>query len=82
MFDLFGMGKVDAKDAIEAMTRGMTLGLLDAYEIRLDEKEREIKRLRERIIELDQKIEANEQTKPATMNVSLKPKPQATQPVV
>ena len=35
------------------MTKGMTLGLLDAYEYRLEEKDREIKRLRDKIIELE-----------------------------
>jgi hypothetical protein len=53
MFDLFGTNKVDAKESIEAMTKGMTLGLLDAYEYRLQDKDREIERLRNRIEELE-----------------------------
>ena len=52
MFDLFGTNKIDAKESIEAMTKGMTLGLLDAYEYRLQDKDREIERLRNKIEEL------------------------------
>jgi len=54
-FDLFGVNKVDAKDSIEAMAKGITLGLLDAYEYRLQEKNREIERLRNKIEELEEK---------------------------
>ena len=60
MFDLFGFEKVDAKQSIEAMTKGITLGLLDAYEYRLEDKDREIQRLRDRIQELENaEIETN-----------------------
>ena len=54
MFDLFGIEKVDSKEAIREMARGMTLGLLDGYEYRLIEKEEEIKRLRTHISKLEE----------------------------
>lgn len=61
MLDLFGTNKVNAKESIEAMTKGMTLGLLDAYEWRLEEKQREINMLKEKITEQENKIETLEE---------------------
>jgi len=51
MFDLFNTDKINSKESVEAMTKGMTLGLLEAYEYRLEEKDREIKRLRDKLNE-------------------------------
>ena len=55
MFDIFGIEKVDARDSIREMMRGATLGLLDGYECRLEEKDREIERLRKKIAELEER---------------------------
>lgn len=57
MFDLFGTDKVNAKGSIEAMTKGMTLGVIDAYEWRLQEKNDRIKKLEIEIETLKEKIE-------------------------
>jgi len=57
MFDLFGLEKADAKDSIREMMRGCTLGLLDGFEWRLDEKDREMSRLKEQIVKQEEEIE-------------------------
>ena len=73
MFDLFGVNKVDAKGAIQEMMCGATRGLLEGYEFRLEEKDREIAHLKEHIQdentwkeryeELEKLIELKEQKK-------------------
>lgn len=49
MFDLFGMNKIDARDAVQEMMCGATRGLLEGYEYRLEQKNYEITNLMEEI---------------------------------
>lgn len=51
MFDFFGTDKVNARDAIQELMCGATRGLIEGYEFRLDEKQREIDKLKEQAIE-------------------------------
>ena len=44
MFDILGMNKTNANEAIESMMKGATRGMLEAYEYRIQEKDEEIKR--------------------------------------
>ena len=55
MFDILGIGmnKVDARGAIQEMMCGATRGLLEGYEYRLEEKDNEIRRLREKLQETE-----------------------------
>ena len=56
MFDLFGIEKVDAKESICQMAKGVTIGLLEGYEYRIQEKDMEIKKLKEKVESLEKEI--------------------------
>lgn len=49
MFDIFGLNKIDAKQAVQEIMCGATRGLLEGFEFRLEEKNREIQRLTEKL---------------------------------
>ena len=51
MFDMFGMSKADTKDAIQEISKGVTIGLIDSFEFKLMDKQHEIDRLKEKITE-------------------------------
>jgi hypothetical protein len=51
MLDIFGMGKVDARDTIQEMMCGATRGLIEAYQYELSQKDDEIKRLKDQLQE-------------------------------
>jgi len=57
MFDMFGMNKANTREAIEYMAKGVTLGLLEGYEYRLQDKQMEIDRLKKEIEELKEKLD-------------------------
>jgi len=53
MFDIFGLDEErKQKASIEGMARGMTLGMIEAFEMRLEEKDRQIQKLSAKIAEL------------------------------
>ena len=71
MFDLFGVGKeMQMKDIFESISKGMTIGLLDVYEMRLMDKDREIEKLNTKIQELNNKIEELENAENKTQGDS------------
>lgn len=51
MFDIFGIEKANAMEAIQELMCGATRGLIEAFEFRLEEKQREIDRLKEHVTE-------------------------------
>jgi peptidoglycan hydrolase CwlO-like protein len=60
MFDLFGMEKANTVEAIRAMVSGVTTGLIDSFEYKIQEKERMIEDLKKKITELQDRIEVLE----------------------
>jgi len=57
MFDMFGMNKANTREAIEHMAKGVTAGLLEGFEWKLQEKSMEIERLREQVNKLEERLE-------------------------
>jgi len=57
MFDMFGLSEQRGiKVGIEAMAKGVTAGLLDAYESKLMEKNDTIERLNKKIEDLENEL--------------------------
>ena len=49
MFDLFGVNKVGGREAVQEIMCGATRGLLEGFQWQLQEKDDEIKRLKQKI---------------------------------
>jgi hypothetical protein len=57
MFDIFGLEKVNAHDAIRDMSEGVVRGIFDGFDWKLMDKDREIEQLKEEVRKLNNKIE-------------------------
>jgi len=51
MFDIFGMDKANTKEAIQEIAAGVTRGMINAYQFELEDKQREIDNLKQKLQE-------------------------------